>query len=273
MTEQDWLALSSADDLYGELAAVVQPRKLFQLGTAFLTPVAELLHDADRSAIDITRRYTAGKCGVKELFEAWTNAELATADGLWANSRLIDYHYSYCDCYCSGCPDCDPTPEQDREQIRLGVREGIRHPAWFAATSAFVAVEVGGNEVLPKQRKLVRQSIQRGQYRLFRDIIGDPGALPCAAPVPLQHHAQLTRLLLGLESQEVLEPLGVLALADAVEEAGGTDSEVLAHLRSSEPHFRGCWAIDRVAGRERIELSLDVKPGTPVERYEGGLWW
>ena len=33
-------------------------------------------------------------------------------------------------------------------------------------------------------------------------------------------------------------------LADALEEAGCTDADILEHLRGSGPHLRGCWAVD-----------------------------
>ena len=41
--------------------------------------------------------------------------------------------------------------------------------------------------------------------------------------------------------------LGILA--DALEEAGAADA-LVAHLRSSGPHVRGCWAVDLVLAKE-----------------------
>jgi hypothetical protein len=38
-------------------------------------------------------------------------------------------------------------------------------------------------------------------------------------------------------------------LADALEEAGCTDAELLAHCRSGTGHLRGCWAVDLLLGR------------------------
>lgn len=38
-------------------------------------------------------------------------------------------------------------------------------------------------------------------------------------------------------------------LADAVEEAGCTNTELLKHLRHPGPHVRGCWALDLLLGR------------------------
>jgi hypothetical protein len=38
-------------------------------------------------------------------------------------------------------------------------------------------------------------------------------------------------------------------LADALEEAGCADVDLLAHLRQQGPHVRGCWALDKALGR------------------------
>ena len=39
-------------------------------------------------------------------------------------------------------------------------------------------------------------------------------------------------------------------LADALEEAGCTDADMLAHCRGPGPHVRGCWVVDLVLGKE-----------------------
>jgi hypothetical protein len=39
-------------------------------------------------------------------------------------------------------------------------------------------------------------------------------------------------------------------LADALEEAGCTDAELLGHLRSPAVHVRGCFAVDAVLRKE-----------------------
>src|SRR5262249_8200240 len=40
-------------------------------------------------------------------------------------------------------------------------------------------------------------------------------------------------------------------LADALEEAGCTDADVLGHLRGPGPHVRGCWTVDLCLGKSR----------------------
>jgi hypothetical protein len=39
-------------------------------------------------------------------------------------------------------------------------------------------------------------------------------------------------------------------LADALEEAGCTDADILAHCRSVGPHVRGCWVVDLLLLKE-----------------------
>jgi hypothetical protein len=38
-------------------------------------------------------------------------------------------------------------------------------------------------------------------------------------------------------------------LADALEEAGCQDQDVLSHFRSGGEHARGCWVVDLLLGR------------------------
>jgi hypothetical protein len=46
-----------------------------------------------------------------------------------------------------------------------------------------------------------------------------------------------------------LDAARLAVLADALEDAGLTDAEVLGHLRSGGPHVRGCFALDASLGR------------------------
>jgi hypothetical protein len=38
-------------------------------------------------------------------------------------------------------------------------------------------------------------------------------------------------------------------LADAIEEAGCHDADILAHCREPGPHVKGCWAVDAILGK------------------------
>lgn len=56
------------------------------------------------------------------------------------------------------------------------------------------------------------------------------------------------RLARTIHNERGFEHLPILA--DAVEDAGCADTELLSHLRGPGPHIRGCWAVDYLLGRE-----------------------
>jgi hypothetical protein len=39
-------------------------------------------------------------------------------------------------------------------------------------------------------------------------------------------------------------------LADALQDSGWEDEQLLVYCRGRGPHFRGCWAIDLVLGKQ-----------------------
>jgi hypothetical protein len=40
-------------------------------------------------------------------------------------------------------------------------------------------------------------------------------------------------------------------LADALEDAGCTNADILDHLRGPGPHVRGCWPVDLILSKDR----------------------
>jgi len=54
-------------------------------------------------------------------------------------------------------------------------------------------------------------------------------------------------LVRGVEEECAFDRLAILA--DALEDAGCADEELLGHLRGPGPHQRGCWAVDLLAGK------------------------
>lgn len=77
----------------------------------------------------------------------------------------------------------------------------------------------------------------------FRPVLLESAVLPLAVQA-LAETAYAERTL----PSGTLDPSRLSVLADAAEEAG-VAQEVVAHLRSAGPHWRGCWAIDLLVGR------------------------
>jgi hypothetical protein len=93
----------------------------------------------------------------------------------------------------------------------------------------------------------------REQARLLREVIGNPfrpvsldPAWSTPAVVQLAQAAYDNRLL----PSGLLDHTGLAVLADALEEAGCDNADLLSHLRGPGPHVRGCWALDLVLGKE-----------------------
>jgi hypothetical protein len=84
------------------------------------------------------------------------------------------------------------------------------------------------------------------QCELFRDIIGNP-----FRPAVLDRHWKTaTTFALAQSIHEDLAFDRMPILADALEEVGCTEAEILSHCRGPGPHVRGCWVVDLVLGKE-----------------------
>jgi hypothetical protein len=47
-----------------------------------------------------------------------------------------------------------------------------------------------------------------------------------------------------------LDPARLAVLSDALEEVGCQNADILRHLRTPGPHFRGCWVLDSLLGKK-----------------------
>jgi hypothetical protein len=87
--------------------------------------------------------------------------------------------------------------------------------------------------------------------RLLREIVGNPyRPAPSCRDWVGRDAGRVARAAYDgrhADSGE-MDPLALGALADALEEAGCPDAELIAHLREPGPHHRGCWAVDNVLG-------------------------
>jgi hypothetical protein len=101
--------------------------------------------------------------------------------------------------------------------------------------------------------KAARKSEYERQAALLRCIFGTLAfrPLPPVAPAVLAWQGGMVgRLAAAIYEERDFSQERMGVLADAAEEAGLDDAELLAHLRSPGPHARGCWAVDLLLGRE-----------------------
>ena len=82
------------------------------------------------------------------------------------------------------------------------------------------------------------------QFALLRDIFNPfhPVAFD-----PSWRTEAVVALARGMYESRDSTPMPVLA--DALEDAGCADADILAHCRGPGPHVRGCWVVDLVLGK------------------------
>jgi hypothetical protein len=159
--------------------------------------------------------------------------------------------------------------ENERASAEASAKQallGKSGPAWFAAMAGKVSVAKrvpvpGVARITPPQPRYgdpTRDNKPREQAHLLRDIVGPL----LFRAVPLEHdwlawNGGLIVKLAHAAYEERFLPRGRLdnarlaVLADALQDAGSENQEILSHLR--EPgalHVRGCWVVDALTGRE-----------------------
>jgi hypothetical protein len=80
---------------------------------------------------------------------------------------------------------------------------------------------------------------------LLRDIFGNP--FRPAAIDPRWLTSTAVSLAGAIYEERAFDRLPILA--DALEDAGCDNADILTHLRGEGPHARGCWAVDLVLGK------------------------
>ncbi len=86
---------------------------------------------------------------------------------------------------------------------------------------------------------------QDERVRLLRCVVGRPLQPVVLGPGWLT--TTVVALAQAIYAERAFDRLPILA--DALEDAGCDDADLLAHCRGDGPHVRGCWAVDLVLGK------------------------
>jgi hypothetical protein len=89
---------------------------------------------------------------------------------------------------------------------------------------------------------------QSAQCSLLRCIFGNPFRSASLAPAVLAWQGGLL-VSMAQRIYDSRDFSDMPVLADALEEAGCRDADVLGHCRSGGEHFRGCWLVDLLLGK------------------------
>jgi len=91
-----------------------------------------------------------------------------------------------------------------------------------------------------------RKALEEGKLAfcdLVRDVFGNPfRTAPIDASWLCWNGGRVINMAQSLYKERAFDSLPILA--DALEEAGCRDAEILTHCREPGPHVRGCWVLD-----------------------------
>ncbi|HJZ56976.1 MAG TPA: hypothetical protein VKE74_18550 [Gemmataceae bacterium] len=80
---------------------------------------------------------------------------------------------------------------------------------------------------------------------VIRDIFGNPFCPVTVEPSWLT--STVVALAEGIDADRAFDRLPILA--DALQDAGCENADILDHCRSDGPHVRGCWVVDLMLGK------------------------
>src|SRR5262249_36980278 len=157
------------------------------------------------------------------LLETWTEAEASAGEWLWLYNLGKYREWA--------CPCCE-----DRSNVKAGqlihpeVQELANNPAWFTAEAAEYTRTLAADLAPPGDGDAAREAEKQAQWALYRDLVGNPEQKARRAP-PWALAEIPRRLLSALDRAGEIDAPSMCVLADALEEAGCTDSALLEHCK------------------------------------------
>ena len=253
MTDAEWLACDNPMPMLEFVSGRLTPRKATLYVCAGLRCVWDLLYDgASREAVSVAERAADGAASEEEIREATYYAEAPTF-GLDFDPEFIRQQRT------EGRGD----DEGVRRLLEMGVYkeedlhsgdeligdERVRQRLLYAAHIAYHCLSVARGRRL-WEHLLEHLSAQAEWPRgwLVREIVGNPfHPVTVSTAWLVWDGGTVPRLAQAIYADRAFDRLPVRA--DALEDAGCTDTRLLAHCRSGGQHVRGCWAVDLLLGK------------------------
>ena len=214
MTEAEWLACADPDTMLQFLQGRASNRKLRLFACACCRLMWDVLPDRrSRQAVEVAERYADGLATAKERRAAKKAAEQVSLARRARGACWLAWWST----------EAADSPERNRHS---------------AATSALFLRNFGH----------VRDS-DRVCCDLLRDLFGPLLFRRVSVPRSWLSWQDRTvgRLAQGIYDDRAFDRLPVLA--DALEDAGCTDADILTHGRQPGEHVRGCWVVDLLLGK------------------------
>jgi hypothetical protein len=257
MTEAEWLTCTDPEPMLEFLSRQRSPpkvtvRKMLLFASACCRRIWNVLPtDPCRKGVEIAERYADGLATDQELASAWS--------AVWASAE--EEIEGFGDSYCADSIGWGLIPGGSAFCAITGLLgEGKVEPAPVASNAAAeVAWDVSrmcnGKEASQLAFEAAYTAERTGQALVLRDLYHRPCCSVIRDPAWLHwNNGTIPKLARATYEQGEL-PTGLLdkdrlrILADALEEAGCADADLLGHLRGPGPHVRGCFVVDALLGK------------------------
>ncbi len=247
MTEAEWLTCPDPAKLLDRLktSGPVRARKLRLFAACCARRVGHLLTEGDevgQRALAEAEEMAEGRAEPATVvgFQEHVRAQAATAEGARRNALGAVYNTLQ----VAGTEYSRPSRAG---YPRLGVDWPYKPPDLMAADwYATWAVYQSADDPSDWFTSAVVRVEHDHQAAALRDIFGNP-FLPVAFSSSWRTS---TAVSLASQMYESRDFSAMPILADALQDAGCNNDDILSHCRGEGPHVRGCWVVDLVLGKE-----------------------
>jgi hypothetical protein len=204
-------------------------RKWRLLTCAFVRQSWRLLtHATGRRAVQISEKFADRNATKKELDGACLSAHKSL--GCFTSIDESDWTFETMD--ATGAHEAAAICANDRDLI-IGAMVVAR----------ILSHTIFGVEKKPRPKIL---AALRGQANLVRDLFGNPFRPIKAKPAWFARKG--VNLAKSIYEKRAFDRTPMLA--DALEQAGCNNADILDHCRKPAEHVRGCWVVDLLLGKE-----------------------
>ncbi len=231
MTEAEWLVCTDPLAMLRFLHGRASERKLRLWMCACARRLwSQLADESDRRAVEVAERYADGATNRSELEQARRVIVNVRNLGARAN-ELLDWRSPACLAWCA-----------TRKNTNTAARDASVAEIWYAGAWASSHSDIGWKMSGDPPAERVWQA------HVLRDLFGDPFRTVAVDPLWLAWNDRtVPRLAQVIYDERAYDRLPILA--DALEEAGCTDADILNHCRQPGEHVRGCWVLDALLGK------------------------
>jgi hypothetical protein len=235
-TERHWLTMTELAILRQYAMGLTGSRKERLFGVACCRKVWHLLTDErSRAAVEAVERVADGLASPDELFSAHQAALAAVPElpeDVFAPPAVSAPHYAAC-------------AARDLAYIDSRWSLGI-----FGDRAGVVADQAASALARDQGRTRGRTADeQAGLPALYREIVGNPFRHVTIDPAWRKWgDGTVSKLAETIYDERAFERMPILA--DALEDAGCDNADVLAHCRQPGEHVRGCWVVDLLLSKD-----------------------